>query len=701
MEEAIAAPTAPDPEMALVAALRHEVETLRIERERLQVQVATQAENVRNCRRDLRLQHIEMRHVVERLQTLAMTDEVTGLYNRRAFREQLVQQVARSRRTQAPLALLILDLDNYKQVNDIHGHPAGDAILRLVADSLKEKVRAAGFLARYGGDEFVLLLPDTDTDGCLILAERLRDAIETTNYQGLCLTISIGAAQYLPEMQDEVELIAAADRALYTAKATGRNRIIVSDETLGEDDPMLAAPVTLESVIEKEQERALADLAALCALPSVSAKGESLEPCAEMVAALMWDEGLVPRIIPVPGGPPVVFGEAVADDPHAPTVLFYNHYDVQPAEPLELWESPPFELTIRDGKAFARGVADDKGHIISRLLALRAIRAINGGKYPFHIKFLVEGEEEVGSPHLGAWIEQNVDMLKADFCIWEEGGTDNDGNPFLYCGMRGIAYFELTVKTIAYDAHSGSRGSLLPNAAWRLVWALASLKDMNERILLPDHYASARLASLRDLELLAALPNEDAYLREQFGLPEGGFLGGVQTQGTELQRRAVFEPTLTICGLDSGWQGAGAKTVLPAEAKAKMDFRLVPDQDPDTVHASLRKHLDAQGFSDIEIQYLGGQRPARVDPDHPLVQLAAQTAETVYGKSARITPLIGGSGPMWWFSGYLGLPVTSPGIEYPGVRVHAPNENIRLTDFTLGTLHLAHLLSRIEEARTG
>ncbi|MCW3052108.1 MAG: Peptidase family protein [Chthonomonadales bacterium] len=456
----------------------------------------------------------------------------------------------------------------------------------------------------------------------------------------------------------------------------------------------------LDAVIAAGNNAALADLATLCALPSVSAKGEAQRPCAEQVVALMRREGLEAQVLDVPGGPPIAFGVAPADRADAPTVLFYNHYDVQPVEPLELWDSPPFELTIRDGKAFARGVADDKGHIVSRLLALRAVREANGGQYPFHVKFLVEGEEEIGSGHLGPWIETHADMLRADFCIWEEGSTDNDGNPFLYCGMRGIAYFELSVKTIAYDAHSGQGGSLLPNAAWRLVWALASLKDKNERILLPGHYDAAHLATVRDLELLAALPEEEEYLRTQFQVPEGGFLGGIQTTGVELKRRAVFEPTLTVCGLDSGWQGAGVKTVLPSEARAKMDFRLVPDQDPEVVHAALRAHLDRNGFTDIEIHYMGGQKPARVDPDHPLVQLAARTAEAVYGKPARITPMVGGSGPMWWFTGRLGMPVTSPGIEYPGVRVHAPNENIRLQDFQLGTRHLAYLLARIDEAQS-
>jgi acetylornithine deacetylase/succinyl-diaminopimelate desuccinylase-like protein len=454
----------------------------------------------------------------------------------------------------------------------------------------------------------------------------------------------------------------------------------------------------LDSFITTQRDAAIAELARLCAVPSVSAKGEALEPCAELVAELMRARGLDAQVMPTDGGPPIVFGETKSDRADAPTVLFYNHYDVQPAEPLNLWDSPPFELTLRDGKAFARGVGDDKGHIISRLFALDAIREANGGTYPFHIKFFAEGEEEVGSPHLDAFVQKHAALLKADACIWEEGGVDEEDRPFLYCGMRGIAYFELSVKTIAYDAHSGVGGSLLPNAAWRIVWALASLKDKNERILIPGHYDVAKPASLRDLQLLDAMPDDEAFFRNQFGLEPGGFVGGAQTTGLEYKRRGVFEPTLTVCGLDSGWQGPGSKTVLPSEAKAKMDFRLVPDQDPETVRKTLRAHLDAQGFTDIEITYLGGQRPARVDPDHPLVKLAAETGEEIYGKPALIAPIVGGSGPMWWFSEFLGLPVTSPGVEYPGLRAHAPNENIRLNDFTLGTRHLAYLLTRIEEA---
>lgn len=455
----------------------------------------------------------------------------------------------------------------------------------------------------------------------------------------------------------------------------------------------------IDEAILAGQERALEELARLSAIPSVSARGEMLEPCAELVSDLMRAHGLEARLLPTPGGPPVVYGSSRCRDESAPTVLFYNHYDVQPPEPLELWETPPFTLTRTDGSLYARGAADDKGHIASRLLALDAVRTAREGELPFHVIFVAEGEEEVGSPHLGAWVEANRDLLRADVCIWEEGGVNEEGDPVLYCGMRGIAYFELHAHTGARDAHSGQYGSLLPNAAWRLTWALASLKNADERILLPGHYDSVRPASPRDLELLAALPpGDDAETRAQFGLPPDGLLGGVATQGVEYRRRAVFEPTLTLCGLESGWHGPGAKTVLPCAASAKIDFRLVPDQDPDVVHRALRSHLDAHGFTDIEVRYLGGQRPARVDPDHPLVRLAAEVGAEVYGRPTRIVPLLGGSGPMWWFTGFLGLPVTSPGIEYPGIRVHAPNEHIRLEDFTRGTRHLARLLNRIGEA---
>jgi acetylornithine deacetylase/succinyl-diaminopimelate desuccinylase-like protein len=456
--------------------------------------------------------------------------------------------------------------------------------------------------------------------------------------------------------------------------------------------------ISLDTHVEAALPRALEELAQMVAVPSVAAKPDSpMREGAEVVATLLRARGLEVRLLPTDGGPPVIFAEDRSAGVDAPTVLFYNHYDVQPAEPLELWDSHPWTLRIDGDHAYARGVSDDKGHISCRLMALDALRAQNDGPLPVNIKWVIEGEEEVASVHLPAWIEANANILAADVCLWEFGGVNDEGKPEIICGLRGIAYFELHAKTIAYDAHSGVGGSLFPNAAWRLVWALSTLKDKDERILLPGHYDSVLAASENDKQLLAALPDTETYLKREFGLSE--FLHGAT--GAEYQRQAVFEPTCTICGISSGYEGAGAKTVLPANAMAKVDFRLVPDQDPETVRTSLRAHLDANGFSDIEIHYLGGQRPGRVDPAHPLVTLAADIARDVYGKEPALIPLVGGSGPIHPFVAGLRVPVVTCGCGYPGARVHAPNENLRISDLVLGAKHTARFIAALVEKGIG
>jgi acetylornithine deacetylase/succinyl-diaminopimelate desuccinylase-like protein len=270
--------------------------------------------------------------------------------------------------------------------------------------------------------------------------------------------------------------------------------------------------------------------------------------------------------------------------------------------------------------------------------------------------------------------------------------VDYTGRPTQTLGMRGLAYFELSVDTATLDCHSGLGGSLIANAAWRLVWALSTIKGVDERIRIPGFYDNARPATPRDLEYLAGLPDESAAFIETYGV--SGFLKGM-TGGTELRRAAVFEPTATINGLNSGYQGPGAKTVLPARASAKIDFRLVPDQTPEEIGPLLRAHLDAEGFPDVEVRYLAGVKPARTDPDHPFVQLSIQAAEDVYGVPPSVEPLIGGSGPLHPFIHVLGLPVVTSGCGYPESRVHAPNENIRIPYFLDGIRHSARILYRL------
>jgi acetylornithine deacetylase/succinyl-diaminopimelate desuccinylase-like protein len=255
--------------------------------------------------------------------------------------------------------------------------------------------------------------------------------------------------------------------------------------------------------------------------------------------------------------------------------------------------------------------------------------------------------------------------------------------------MRGICYIELSVKTADVDAHSGLGGSIFPNAAWRLVWALKSLKSEDEYILIPGFYDNVLPPTRQDLEYLSKLPDDTEKIRNIFGLKH--FLRGL-SGGLELKKAAVFEPTCTICGLSAGYQGPGSKTVIPADARAKVDFRLVPDQTPEEVLRKLRQHLDSIGFSDVEIQYIGGTRPARTDPDHPFVHLTMKTASLVYGQAPLISPMIGGSGPTYPFIHTLKLPVVSAGIAYPGTNAHAPNEHFRLKDFIQGIRHTAYII---------
>jgi acetylornithine deacetylase/succinyl-diaminopimelate desuccinylase-like protein len=290
-------------------------------------------------------------------------------------------------------------------------------------------------------------------------------------------------------------------------------------------------------------------------------------------------------------------------------------------------------------------------------------------------------------------VEEYAPRLKADGCVWEFGGVDFRDVPIQYLGLRGICYVELSVETASQDVHSGTGGSIFPNAAWRLVWALNSLKDTNENILIPGFYDKIVPPSARDRELMAALPETAEEYHTRYGVQS--FLKGL-TNGVDLRMAEVFEPTCTICGLTSGYQGAGSKTVLPAKASAKVDFRLVPEQRPEEIVQLLREHLDQQGFSDVKIEFLGGEAPARTDPDDPFVRLVVDSAEGIYDYPMQIVPMVGGSGPNHVFIEYLNVPIVSAGVGYPGTQAHAPNENMRLDLYLKGAKHIARILMNLK-----
>lgn len=442
----------------------------------------------------------------------------------------------------------------------------------------------------------------------------------------------------------------------------------------------------IDGYIAEHRSAWMEELRELCAIPSVSARHEGIDECAALVARMLERRGFTASVTET-GGHPIVLAHAQGAN-RAKTLLFYNHYDVQPPEPLELWESPPFELTEREGAVYARGSKDDKGEFVCRLAALDAVRAVTGS-YPCDITWLAEGEEEVGSPHLPDWVAAHEEELKAGAAIWEEGGIELDEAPVVRLGARGLLYVELSVETIARDAHSG-QANLLPNAAWRLVWALAGLKGPDERVLIPGFYDAVRAPTAREEELLRAMPEGAEDVMTEFGLER--LLGGV----TDVNR-AYFTPTANLAGFGSGYQGEGSKTVIPARAMAKLDFRLVPDQDPDDILAKLRRHLDAGGFADVAIEVLGGERPGITDPDAPVVKLNGEIGAEVYGKPARVTPLTGGTTPMYLFT-ERGMPVVAPGVGWGAMnRAHSPNEFMRLKDFDRAARHLARLAVRFAE----
>ncbi|MBI2872598.1 MAG: M20/M25/M40 family metallo-hydrolase [Chloroflexi bacterium] len=433
---------------------------------------------------------------------------------------------------------------------------------------------------------------------------------------------------------------------------------------------------------------ALALVKRLCAQPSVSAQNYGVQECASLVGEVLTEAGFQARLLPTADPRyPVVYAELSGESPH--TLLLYNHYDVQPPDPLELWESPPFQPVEREGRLYGRGVYDDKGEIGARLAAVRALLETRG-RLPCTVKFLIEGAEEIGSPGLEAFVKEHRELLRADACIWEGGGVNWEGQPQITLGVKGMAYVELECRAAATDSHS-SYAPVVPNAAWRLAWALSTLKGPDERVRIRGFYDDVVPPTEAELEAIRAMPAEEALYKESLGVRR--FL--LDAQGFEFRRRVLLEPTCNICGIQSGYTGEGTKTVLPAVARAKLDFRLVPEQRPEDIVAKLRVHLEEHGFQDVEVMALEGEAPARTPMDSPWVALVTNAARTVYGKEPVIIPTMPGTGPMHPFVKVLGLPVASSGIGYPDNRIHAPNENIRHDYFLLGVLHAVEIMERL------
>lgn len=437
--------------------------------------------------------------------------------------------------------------------------------------------------------------------------------------------------------------------------------------------------------IDAHYKEFIQDLVMLVRQPSVAARKEGMEQCAEIVEQMMRDIGLSTKIIPEKEGNPVVYGE-IKSETSEKTLLFYDHYDVQPPEPLEEWISDPYSCEIREGKIYGRGVADNKGNIVSRLKAVQAFLE-TVGSIPVNIKFVVEGEEEIGSPNLAPVIKENKKLFSADAAIWEFGGTNRKGHPLIYLGLKGVLSVELRAKGATRDVHSAN-APLIPNPAWRLVWALNTLKNEKEEILIDGFYENVEPLSVEEVEYVKAIPFEEEEEKKDLGLKE--FINNVT--GLDAVKTLLYKPTCTINGLLTGYTGAGSKTVLPNKAMVKLDFRLVPRQMPDEIFSKLVRHLKSRGFRDVEAIMHGSTEPAKTPITEEFVQTVIKSAEKVYGKRAVVYPTSAASGPLHLFRNWLGSPVVSVGCSHAESRGHAPNENITVEGFVTGTKFIAAII---------
>jgi len=415
----------------------------------------------------------------------------------------------------------------------------------------------------------------------------------------------------------------------------------------------------------------VSELQTLIQQPSVSAKNEGIEECAQLVKKILEKSGIKSEILRLKNVAPLVYGEVKSKKNPNKTLMFYNHYDVQPVEPFDLWDDPPFSGKIKGNKIFGRGSSDDKGELITRIKAVEAALKTTGD-VPCNIKFVIEGEEETGSAHIDDYLKKYQKKFSCDGVIWEFGYVDSQNRPIIGLGMKGLLYVELSVKESIRDAHS-SLAVLIKNPAWRLIEAVQTLRDSDGKILIKDWYKETTPLSKQDLAIISKEPFDEQSFKKEFGVKS--FVGNLK--GLNAKKALVGGATCNIAGFVSGYTGDGAKTVLPSTALVKIDFRLVPKMDPKKQVLRLKTHLKSKGFGDISVKIYHGEAAARTNPIDPFVTKVKQAADQSFGKSI-INVSNAGTGPMHSFVNVLHAPCISIGSTYMFARIHSPNEFTRI-----------------------
>jgi acetylornithine deacetylase/succinyl-diaminopimelate desuccinylase-like protein len=452
---------------------------------------------------------------------------------------------------------------------------------------------------------------------------------------------------------------------------------------------MTAVPADLDAYLTEHDARIQRELFDFLRIPSVSARSEhdaDTARAAEWTAESLRAAGLRATVHRT-AGHPVVVGEWRDAGPAAPTILVYGHYDVQPAEPLDLWTSPPFEPQIRGGKLFARGSVDDKGQLFLHIKALEAHLKARG-RLPVNVIVLAEGEEEVGSEHLAPFVAANAALLRCDGVVISDSAMFAPGLPSVLSSLRGLAYFQIDVQGPSGDLHSGSYGGAVVNPAMALARILATFHGVDGRIAMEGFYDRVREWPAAVRTQMKGLPFDEEHFRAETGAPA---LGG--ERGYTVLERLWTRPTCEVNGLLSGYTGEGAKTVLPAKAMAKVSCRLVPDQDPAEIERLMKAHVARVAPTGVTatVTHLHGGRPWRAELGGPLFDAARRALGAAFGREPVITGE-GGSIPVVGdFERVLGAPVLLVGFGLPGENAHAPDEWMSMENFTVGMRAIATL----------
>jgi acetylornithine deacetylase/succinyl-diaminopimelate desuccinylase-like protein len=423
--------------------------------------------------------------------------------------------------------------------------------------------------------------------------------------------------------------------------------------------------------------------------PSISAHNVGIREVAGMLVDMLNTLGMEAEALPTGNHPMVLGRRNVSQD--KPTVLLYGHYDVQPPDPLELWESPPFEPTIRNGRIYARGIGDNKGQHFAQLLALETHLAVHG-ELPCNVIFLLEGEEEIGSPHMAEFVREHADRLKADLVVTSDGPLHESGLPVLIFGARGVASFELHARTASRDVHSGNFGGVVPNAVWKLVHLLSTMKSPSGEITIEGLVEPVIPATDAEREAVSKLPVDLDRLKEQLGFGE---LDAPKDRG--YFDRLMFHPTMTINGFHGGYGGPGSKTVLPCEAVVKCDIRLVEPLTPEYVMEKVALHV-ARHAPDVELVRHSGMLPSKTPMDSPYAEPIRRALLAAHGVEPLLYPTLGGSLPDYVFTRILGVPAFIVPYANADEANHAPNENLEVECFINGIKSGSAILAELGKA---